>query len=238
MKITDQARLKEWRLLALAVAALLLALALALPAGAHGQQPPDAAALATLRASMAPAAYASFTAELRTAREQGLPTQPLVAKALEGAAKNVPGDRIMIAVRQTTTALVRAQTLLRPSGGATEAEVTAVATALQRGVPEDAITRMAATAAGRGNVGMSAHVLADIMAHGVPVAVGVELIAAWRGHGADPARLSEIPGAVERLVRQGVVPTRAGAAIAAGLRLGRTPGSIAPVDIPRLIGGG
>jgi hypothetical protein len=229
------------RWIAIALAAVLGA---GMPAAARAQQPPpaqqapDAAALATVRAAMSASAYASFTAALRDAQERGLPTQPLVAKALEGAAKNVPGERIMVAVRQTTDALARAQVLLRAAGPATGAEISAVATAMQRGVPEEAIARLAAGAAGRGHVGLSAHVLADMMTNGVPLAVGIEVIGAWRGHGADPARLDEIPAAVERLVRQGVVPTRAGAAIAAGLRLGRAPGSITPIDVPRIIGGG
>ncbi|HSJ24820.1 MAG TPA: hypothetical protein VK929_09145 [Longimicrobiales bacterium] len=224
------------------ITTFVLALALALPTsaafGQQAQQTQDEAALATLRAAMTPAAYTSFTAELRAARDQGLPTQPLVAKALEGAAKNVPGERILAAVRQTTQELNRARTLLQPAGGVTAAEISAVATAMQRGVPADAVSRLAADAGGRGGVGLSAHVLADIMAHGVPVSVGVEVLGAWRSHGADPNRLNEIPGAVERLVRQGVVPARAAAAIGAGLRAGRTPGSIGPVDVPRLIGGG
>jgi hypothetical protein len=220
------------------VIALAVTLAAAMPAAAQTQQPPDAAALATVRASMSASAYASFTAALRDAQERGLPTQPLLAKALEGTAKNIPGERIMVAVRQTTDALARAQLLLRAAGPATAAEISAVATAMQRGVPDDAITRLATGAAGRGHVGMSAHVVADLMENGVPLAVGIEVIGAWRGHGADPARLDEVPAAVERLVRQGVIPARAGAAIAAGLRLGRAPGTITPVDVPRIIGGG
>jgi hypothetical protein len=219
------------------VAAVLAAVCALLP-GRLLAQAPDEAALATLRTSMSAAAYASFSSALRDAQQRGLPTQPLVAKALEGAAKNVSGDRILIAVRQTSDALARAQDLLRNAGAAsTAAEVTAVATALQRGVPADAVTRLAGQAGGRGHVGLSAHVLADVMAQGVPLAVGVEVIATWRNHGGDPARLQEIPGAVERLVRQGIVPARAGAAITAGLRLGRTPASILPVEVPRLIGG-
>jgi hypothetical protein len=218
-----------------ALAAAVCALLLAVPAS--GQEDPG---LATLRASMSASAYASFSATLRDAQQRGLPTQPLLAKALEGAAKNVPGERILVAVRQTAEVLARAQTVLQAGGvgaAATEAEITAVAMAMQRGVPTDAVTRLAAEARGRGSVGLSAHVLADLMRHGVPLAVGVELLAAWRAHGADPARLQEIPGAVERLVRQGIVPARAGAAIGAGLRLGRTPGSVLPADVPRLIGG-
>jgi hypothetical protein len=218
---------------------LVLALTMcALIPGSVYAQAADEATLATLRASMSATAYASFTGTLRDAQQRGLPTQPLVAKALEGSAKNVPGDRIVIAVRQTADVLARAQDLLRSAGAvSTGAEITAVTTAMQRGVPADAIARLATQSRGRGHVGLSAHVLADVMAQGVPLAIGVEVIATWRNHGSDPARLQEIPGAVERLVRQGVVPARAGAAISAGLQLGRTPASILPIDVPRLIGG-
>lgn len=216
-------------------AAALLGLA---AAPLHAQQ--DESALAQLRASMSAESYASVSQIVREARERGLPTQPLLAKALEGAAKNVPDARIVAAVRQTSGQLVTADALLRPRGITAPAEVAAVATALQRGVPQEAVARFAAEARGNAGagVGLSAHVLADVMAQGVPVAVGVEVIGAWRAHGADPARLGEIPAAVERLVRQGVVPGRAGAAIAAGLRNGRAPASIRPVDVSRGPGGG
>jgi hypothetical protein len=211
----------------------LVAATLSLAAPAHAQ---DDAALATLRSSMSAQAYASFSTILRDARERGLPTQPLVAKGLEGAAKNVPGDRILLAVRQTADALGTAQRLLRPAGITSAAEIGAVATAMQRGVPGEAIASLASDSRGGASIGLAAHVLADLMGHGVPLAVGIEVLGAWRGHGADPARLAEIPAAVERLVRQGVVPARAGAAIAGGLRGGHAPGSVRPVDIPRLIG--
>jgi hypothetical protein len=223
------------RWMAITAIAAALALGEAVHTHAHAQ---DDAALAQLRASMSASAYASFSAAVSAARERGLPTQPLIAKAREGAAKNVPGDRIVLAVQQTSAQLAAAQTILAPRGLASAAEITAVATAMQRGVPGDAVARLAADARGGANVGLSAHVLADVMAHGVPLAVGLEVIGAWRAHGADPARLSEIPAAVERLARQGVVPARAGAAIAAGLRLGRAPGSITPIEIPRILGGG
>jgi hypothetical protein len=210
------------------------------------------AAIAALRTSLSAAAHTELVAAVRDARERGLPAQPLIAKAQEGAAKNVPGDRIMAAVRQTSQRLVRAQVLLQaraggPAGGApagaaadatAAAEISAVADALQRGVPENAIARLVADAQDRESVGLTAHALADLLGHGVPLAIGLEAIGAWRGQGGDPARLNDIPAAVERLVRQGVVPARAGAAVAAGLRLGRAPGSIRPVDVPRIIGGG
>jgi len=189
--------------------------------------------LETLRAGMSASAYASLSAELRSARERGLPTEPLVSKALEGAAKHIPGERIVLAVRQTSERLARAQILLRPSP-ATATELTAVADAMQRGVPDDAIRNLAEDPKGRASIALSAHAVADLLDHGVPLAVGVEVVRAWRGNGADPARLKEIPAAVERLVRQGVVPAQAGSAVAAGLRIGRRPNSIGPGDVPGL----
>ena len=217
---------------------LLLAIALLAPLPVRAQSTAqDQAALAALRTSMSASAYASLTAAINDARRRGLPTEPLITKAQEGAAKNVPGDRIVIAVRLTMDRLERAQVLLRGSVSPTDAEISAVADALQRGVPEDAITRLAAAAGGRASIALSAHALADLIGHGVPLAIGVEVMNAWRAQGADPARLKEIPAAVERLVRQGVVPARAGAAVAAGIRMGRAPASITPVEIPRILGG-
>lgn len=222
--------MRNWPVL---LAAMVL---LGLPGAALGQAQADG--LAALRASMSAQAHSDLTALVRDAQQRGLPTQPLVAKAQEGAAKNVPGERIVAAVRQTAESLGRAQGLLQAGGAAsTDAEVTAVATALQRGVPAEAVSRLAVDARGRGSVGLSSHVLADLLGHGVPLALGLEIIGTWRSQGGDATRLNEIPGAVERLVRQGVVPARAGAAISAGLRVGRTPGSIMPVDVPRLLGG-
>ena len=217
---------------------LLFAIALLAPLPMQAQTTAqDEAALAPLRASMSASAYASLTAAVGDARRRGLPTEPLITKAQEGAAKNVPGDRIVVAVRLTSDRLARAQLLLRGNTAPTGTEISAVADALQRGVPEAAITRLAADASGRASIALSAHALADLIGHGVPLAVGVEVMNAWRAQGADPARLKEIPAAVERLVRQGVVPARAGAAVAAGIRMGRAPASITPVEIPRILGG-
>lgn len=223
---------------------------LAAPAQATAQSPAQAqtpvqtqtqedAAIAALRSSMSASAHASFAATVRDARERGLPVQPLIAKAQEGAAKNVADDRILLAVAQTTERLGRAQELLsaagaRMQGAGAAAEISAVADAIQRGVPDHALARLADDANGQPSVGLSAHALADLTEHGVPLAVGLEVIGAWRGQGADPARLNEIPAAIERLVRQGVVPARAGAAVAAGLRIGRRPGSITPNDVRRI----
>lgn len=221
----------------------LAVLAAATPVSSQAQDQQaqaEAEALAALRASLSASAHASLVAAVQDAREQGLPAQPLIAKAQEGVAKNVPGERIMIAVHGSFQRLVRARDLLRPGGAPTADEMSAVADALQRGVPDAAIASLAGNARGRSAIALSSHALADLLGHGVPMAIGIEVIGAWGERGGDASSLAEIPAAVERLVRQGIVPARAGAAVAAGLRLGRRPGSIMPPEVPGLLrrGGG
>ncbi len=215
------------------VCALLTALLIS-PRPAHAQ---DAAQTARLRTSMSAGAYATFNAAVTGARERGLPTEPLVSKAMEGVAKGVPGDRIAFAVRDLSTRMTRAQLVLRSGVGAnraaTSAEVVAVADALQRNVPEDVLRRLAADAAGRATIAATSYAVADLVSQGVPIAVGVQVLAAWRARGADPAALSEIGGTVERLVRQGIAPARAGSGIAAGLRLGVALSTITNINLPK-----
>lgn len=218
-------------------AVLVLAMLAAAGSGSVAEaQDASASALARARASMSPAAAAQFDATLRAALQRGLPTQPLAEKALEGAAKGVPGERIVVAVKVLADRMGHAQGLL--AARANSSDLSAVADALQRGVPDDAIRRIGREAAPGEAVGVSVHALADLLDRGVPVAVGLDVIGAWRGRGADPKSLREIPAAVERLVRQGVGPASAGAAIAAGVKLGRGPGSIGAADVGALIGVG
>src|SRR5712691_7045290 len=66
-----------------------------------------------------------------SARAAGLPTEPLVQRALEGAAKGAPGALIVSAVQRLAADLGRARTALGP--GATPPEVTAGAAALRAG---------------------------------------------------------------------------------------------------------
>lgn len=216
---------------------LMLALPalLVVPAAVRAQ---DAAQSARLRASMSASAYASFTSSVTAAKERSLPTEPLVAKAMEGVAKGAPGDRISVAVRELTDRMTRAQLILRTGAGtsrtATSMEIVAVADALQRNVSEDALRKLALDASGRANIAASSYALADLVSQGVPLAVSTQVLAAWQARGADPARLGEISATVERLVRQGVAPARAGSGVAAGLRGGLTLSTLTSINLPRL----
>ena len=157
------------------------------------------------------------------ARKRGLPTEPLVDKALEGVAKRVPPSVILTAVRQKADLLARADAALRPFGPPTAADVTSTADVLQRGLPVDLIRKVRA---GRGKgepIGLSLHTVADLIERKVPAPVALEVINSWRERGGQGERLRELPAEVERLIRMGVSPTAAGRSVAEAARQGRPP---------------
>lgn len=73
-----------------------------------------------------------FGAIIDTARSEGLPTEPLVLRALEGGAKGVPADRIQSALSRLVASLRRALATLGPETPPTD--LTTAATALQTGL--------------------------------------------------------------------------------------------------------
>lgn len=174
---------------------------------------------ARVRAGLDAAAAARFDAVLDRARSQSLPTDPLVNKALEGLAKQVPASRVMMAVEQRLTALVRAREALgaRPASGD---EIAGVADAMQRGVGAEAIQTLRAQAGDDEPIAVAAHVLADLQERGLPVDVALEVLGAWRERGGRAGDLPDLPAGIDRLLRQGMQPSQAGNALAASLRAG------------------
>jgi hypothetical protein len=76
--------------------------------------------------------YASLHAVLDSARAAGLPADPLIDKALEGAAKHASGDRIVAVVRDLATRLATAREAL--GGYGTAEELSAGTGALRAGI--------------------------------------------------------------------------------------------------------
>ncbi|HEX6937879.1 MAG TPA: hypothetical protein VF158_00600 [Longimicrobiales bacterium] len=185
------------------------------------------ASLARAKALLPAAAARELERAVADARRRGLPTAPLVDKALEGVAKGVPADRILAVVHQLAEDLERARDLIAGDGAVTPADVTAVADALRRGVPEAAIRSLRAAGAAGEPIALAAHTLADLLDRGVPVDVALDILGAWRSHGARADELRELPAAVERLIREGALPAQAGAAVASAVRAGQAPGSAA-----------
>jgi hypothetical protein len=100
-----------------------------------------------------------------SAAREGLPTEPLVQKALEGSTLGAPGDRIVAAVGALHGQLGRARQAL--GGRASEADLTAAAGALRAGLPPTALERLQSLRGDRPLV-VPIAVLTDLVAEGVP----------------------------------------------------------------------
>jgi hypothetical protein len=83
---------------------------------------------------------ARLAANIDSAGHEGLPTEPLVLRALEGQAKGASEDQIVAALARLRTALRTARATLGPA--APEPELTTAAAALQAGVPEPRLAEL------------------------------------------------------------------------------------------------
>jgi hypothetical protein len=99
-----------------------------------------------------------------SARTIGLPSEPLVQKALEGSTMGASGDRIRAAVEALLRQLGRAREAL--GTGASEAELTAGAGALRAGVSPASLAELHRLRY-RQSLVVPISVLADIVAEGV-----------------------------------------------------------------------
>src|SRR5204863_5247764 len=84
------------------------------------------------------AALPAIDSIIATAVAESLPTEPLVQKALEGSAKNVPADRLVNGVRRGLLQLRAARVIVAravPGQSPPEGHVAAVSAALARGLP-------------------------------------------------------------------------------------------------------
>ncbi len=137
---------------------LPLALILAIPGAAAAQ---DSRLVERLNTATA----ASVQRVVDSARIAGLPTEPLVQKALEGGTLGASGERIVAAVEALHGQLGRARDAL--GGDASDAELTAAAGALRAGLPPGALRRLQSLRSGRPLV-VPIAVLTDLVAEGVP----------------------------------------------------------------------
>ena len=208
---------------ALRLGAIIALAATAVPAAA--QQSPDQR-LDRIRGSLPAAAVERIEASLDAAQRQGLPVEPLLDKAVEGITKGVPGDRIAAAIGTLARELGRANALLGNGVRPAPADVSAVADALRRGVPETSVRQLAGHAREGEPVALAVHTLGDLIDRGVPAEHALTMLDAWRDRGGQADELRELPAAVERLMRQGVLPEQAAAAVSGAMRRGAAPGMV------------
>jgi hypothetical protein len=173
--------------------------------GMAGLAMPAAAQDSRLGARLAEPDRAQVQALLDSARAAGLPVEPLVDRALEGAAKRAPGDRIVAAVRRLKTELTAARDAL--GSRASTAELTAAASALRAGAHGDDLRRLR-DLRGEQPVTVAAAVLADLVAVGVPGDSATAAVLRVASQ-VDDAEFLAFRRNVERDVAMGVSPVAA-----------------------------
>ncbi|HEY7502681.1 MAG TPA: hypothetical protein VH700_01185 [Gemmatimonadales bacterium] len=139
---------------------LALAALLALPAASQAQD-----TRLTERLDAATATRVQQVVD--SAQAGGLPGEPLVQKALEGATLGASDDRIVAAVQSLHGQLRRAREAL--GGGASDPELTAAAGALRAGLEPSALRRLQSLRPDQPLV-VPIAVLTDLVAEGVPPA--------------------------------------------------------------------
>lgn len=142
-------------------------------------------------------------------RAAGLPGDPLVNKALEGASKGADGARIVAAVRALAANLGRARAAL--GGWASEAELVAGAAALRAGAAPAFLERLRAEHPAAPAV-VPLAVMADLVGRGVPADTAVRVVLALARAGVRDAELVAFRQSVERDIALGA-PAGAAAAV-------------------------
>jgi hypothetical protein len=119
-----------------------------------------------------------------SAAATGLPTEPLIRKALEGESKGADSVRIVQAVRGLLGHLSTARQLL--GHAAEEADLVAGAAALRAGASPSSLTRLSALRPGE-RLAVPLSVLADLLASGIPSQQAWSSVYDMASHGAPDA---------------------------------------------------
>jgi hypothetical protein len=152
----------------------------------------------------------------------GLPTRPLVNKALEGGVKSVPAERIIAAVGQVLGQLSEAADALRAAGANGPDVVEAGAFALSAGLEAGDITTVARSVGRNYPAATALRVAGTIAALGVPRAEATALVQVTVNAGQSVADLVNLPNRVQELMSHGTPAVKAAADLRAAV-LGSVP---------------
>lgn len=167
------------------------------------------------------------------AEARGLPVDPLVQKAIEGAAKGVPADRVIAAVRALAGRLgeareaVRAGGVAAPSGDVVEGG----ADALNAGISARQVSDLVRVSQPPQDPALTLRVAATLAALGVPTTQAFQLVEGMISAGRSPSDLLGLPGQVQTGVARGATPAQAAAGLAraaGGAPPGRLPDWVPP----------
>jgi hypothetical protein len=185
----------------------------------------------------APVAVIRATQSLAdSAAVAGVPVSPLVQKALEGAAKAIPADRVIAALQTLFAREVSALGALR-QGGVTAPDPAAVegATfAIGAGLGASDVAAIAHAGGTAYAAATTMRVAGTLAALGVPAAGTVRLVSVALASGVAPGDLASFPGSVESAMARGMTPAQAaeGLARATQARNGVPPGHGRPGGKP------
>jgi hypothetical protein len=181
------------------VATLALAAALLVTGVARAQDP-------RLTHRLDSTTLAAVGALLDSARTAGLPVEPLVQRALEGAAKHAEPDRIVAAVRRLAGELGVARAALGRESS--PAELDAGASALRAGVRPEDLTLLRQRRTQSLTVALAA--LTDLVVGGVPPDSAASAVLALAARARDD-QIADFRRAVERDIALGATPAAAAA---------------------------
>jgi hypothetical protein len=158
----------------------------------------------------------SVSAIVDSARVAGLPTAPLVDKALEGSAKGSDPGNITSAVHQLFVRMGSAKRAIGPK--ATADEIKSASDALDAGVSARDLARLRA-ASGKRQVTMPLAVLSDLIGRKVPVATATDLVVQLAKSGLKDPEFALFQRNVRADIDRGADPTVAATTRARGLIL-------------------
>lgn len=204
-------------------AALVVALLLAAPpAAAQVARTPEARLAGRLDAET----RKLVLAQVDSAAREGLPTDPLVLRALEASAKRARGPLVVSAVRELRGVLATARQVL--GGGASAAELGAGAAALQARVQPSVLASIRA-ARPSGSLTVPLSVLTDLVSLGVPADTAARTVVALAR--VEDAALLAFQRDVERDIGIGALPSVAASVRAAGLERAAADGYSSPRNL-------
>ena len=182
--------------------ALIVFAVVALPATLVAQETRSA----SLEGKLDGETQAAVLRTLDSARTRGLPLEPLVDKALEGATKRAAGARIEAAVSMLMRRLEAARDALAPNPG--PRDIAAGADALAYGATREALVTMRAIRPNE-SLAVPLGVLTQLVASGVPVARATRVVADLLRRGARDEQLIALNNDVRTFVAAGASPQAA-----------------------------
>jgi hypothetical protein len=204
--------------------------ALALLAGAlplSGARAQEGGVRAPLEAHGLPADLVDGVAAVADqARAQGLPTAPLVDKALEGWAKHVPGPRIVGVLREYVSRLGEAGEVVRGAGLADPPgdAVSAVAEARLRGMTREQVVAVVRAGRGPATVAPGLKVAAALASQGLALEQSVQVVARAIQQGRTVDQLLDLPATMRAFQADGMAMPEIGRRLLQGEGLGAMRG--------------